>query len=85
MPNSLTLPKKQLLTSPLCKWVSIAEWLLLTLGVAYAGAHGFLNAWKTLNTDFPNYYLAAHLAKEGSNTSQIYEWIWLQRDRKSVV
>src|ERR1700742_1834808 len=79
MPNSSTRPTNHQITPTLCRCISIAEWLLLILVVAYAGAHGFLNAWKTINTDFPNYYLAARLVREGNNTSQIYEWIWLQR------
>jgi hypothetical protein len=38
-------------------------------------------AWKTLNTDFPNYYLAARLVREGVDPSRAYEWIWLQREK----
>ncbi len=38
-------------------------------------------AWKSLNTDFSNYYLTARLAREQSDTSRIYEWIWLQRQK----
>src|ERR1700744_3707432 len=47
----------------------------------YFATHTLPSAWKTLNTDFPNYYLTARLAKEGSNTSQIYDWVWLQRQK----
>lgn len=39
------------------------------------------HAWKTLNTDFPNYYLAARLTREGVDPSRAYEWIWLQREK----
>ncbi|WP_213805483.1 glycosyltransferase 87 family protein [Granulicella sp. dw_53] len=38
-------------------------------------------AWRTLNTDFPNYYLAASIAREGTDPSRAYEWIWLQREK----
>jgi hypothetical protein len=62
-------------------WVSITEWLLLALTMSYFGFHTFSAAWKTLNTDFPNYYLTARLAREGSDTARIYEWIWLQRQK----
>jgi hypothetical protein len=34
-----------------------------------------------LGTDFPNYYLTAGLAREGCDTSRIYEWVWLQRQK----
>ncbi len=40
---------------------------------------GILPAWKTLNTDFPNYYLVARLLREGYRLDQIYDWVWLQR------
>ena len=38
-------------------------------------------AWRTLNTDFSNYYLTARLSQEKSDTSRIYEWVWLQRQK----
>jgi hypothetical protein len=47
----------------------------------YCGVHTLPAAWKTLNTDFSNYYLTARLAREKIDTSRIYEWIWLQRQK----
>ena len=38
-------------------------------------------AWHTLNTDFPNYYLTAHLLREHYDTSRVYEWTWIQRQK----
>jgi hypothetical protein len=35
----------------------------------------------SLITDFPNYYLSARLAHEGYDTSRMYEWDWLQREK----
>jgi hypothetical protein len=49
--------------------------------IAYFAIHTLPAAWKTLNTDFSNYYLTARLAEEKSETSRIYEWIWLQRQK----
>ncbi|WP_082661768.1 glycosyltransferase family 87 protein [Terracidiphilus gabretensis] len=43
--------------------------------------HTLPRAWKTLNTDFPNYYLAAHLAQERFDTSRMYEWPWVEREK----
>lgn len=40
---------------------------------------GIVPAWRTLNTDFPNYYLVARLFHEGYSLDRIYDWIWLQR------
>jgi hypothetical protein len=60
---------------------AIIEWIVCILMSAYFGFHTLPAAWKTLNTDFSNYYLTARLAREKSNTSRIYEWIWLQRQK----
>jgi hypothetical protein len=38
-------------------------------------------AWRTLNTDFPNYYMSARLAHEGYDTSRMYEWSWIEREK----
>jgi hypothetical protein len=62
-------------------WTQIVEWILCALMVAYFGVHTLPAAWKTLNTDFSNYYLTARLAREKTDTSRIYEWIWLQRQK----
>jgi len=62
-------------------WIVVVEWTLAALMLVYFGLHTLPAAWKTLNTDFSNYYLTARLAREKSNTSRIYEWIWLQRQK----
>jgi hypothetical protein len=36
-------------------------------------------AWRTLRSDFPNYYLIARLLREHYPMDRIYDWIWLQR------
>lgn len=58
-----------------------AEWLLVLALGAYLAAHTMPHAWRKLNTDFPNYYLTAHLARQGVNTGRVYEWVWLQRQK----
>ncbi len=45
------------------------------------GGRALPRAWQQLNTDFPNYYVTAHLLREGYNTNRVYEWIWLQRQK----
>src|SRR5258707_541489 len=62
-------------------WIAVAEWTLSASMLVYFGLYTLPAAWKTLNTDFSNYYLTARLAREKSNTSRIYEWIWLQRQK----
>jgi hypothetical protein len=49
--------------------------------LTYFGLHSLPAGWKTLNTDFSNYYLTARLAREKTVTSRVYEWIWLQRQK----
>jgi hypothetical protein len=57
--------------------------LLALLGLLGSVLLGYTlpRAWRTLNTDFPNYYLAARLVREGVDPSRAYEWIWLQREK----
>lgn len=62
-------------------FVSWIERVALLVAVAYLGLHTIPNAWNRLNTDFPNCYLTARLAHEGFDTSRVYEWIWLEREK----
>ncbi len=62
-------------------WLLVVEWTLCALMLAYFGTHTLPAAWKTLNTDFPNYYLTSRLVREKYDTSRIYEWRWLQRQK----
>jgi Glycosyltransferase family 87/WD40-like Beta Propeller Repeat len=62
-------------------FVAIAEWILLATLLAVFAGRGFLPAWRTLNTDFPNYYLAASLHHRGIPLDRVYEWIWFQRQK----
>ena len=63
------------------RFVEIAEWLFLLIALAYLGGRTLPRAWERLNTDFPNYYITARLLREGYDTSRIYEWIWIQRQK----
>jgi hypothetical protein len=62
----------------------VIYWLelgMLLLAVFYLCVHTIPRSWRKLNTDFPNYYLTARLAHEGYDTTRIYEWTWLQREK----
>jgi uncharacterized membrane protein len=63
------------------KWLSACEWMLLAVLLAQMGLRTMPKAWHTLNSDFPNYYLTARLTGEHYDTTRIYEWIWLQRQK----
>lgn len=69
---------RNLLDSGAISWM---ERIALVLAIAYLGMHTWPHAWSRLNTDFPNYYLAASLSHEGYDTARIYEWVWLQREK----
>jgi hypothetical protein len=57
------------------------ERVVLFFAVLFLGVHTMPRAWRTLNTDFPNYYIAAQLVHEGYDTSRMYEWPWIERQK----
>jgi Glycosyltransferase family 87/WD40-like Beta Propeller Repeat len=57
------------------------ERAVLCLAVLYLFVHTVPSAWRTLNTDFPNYYTSARLAHEGYDMSRMYEWPWIEREK----
>jgi len=62
----------------------IAHWIergVLFLSICYLCLHAMPRAWNGLVTDFPNYYMSARLAHERYDTSRMYEWTWLQREK----
>lgn len=60
---------------------SVVERGVLCLLISFFCIHTLPRAWKSLVTDFPNYYMAARLAHEGCDTSRMYEWQWLEREK----
>jgi Glycosyltransferase family 87/WD40-like Beta Propeller Repeat len=60
-------------------WRPIVEWVLLAGLLATFVGHSLLPAWRSLNSEFPNYYLAASLYRERIPLDRIYEWTWFQR------
>jgi len=61
--------------------ISTLEWLLLAALLAVFVVRGFLPAWRTMNTDFPNYFLAAAIHRQGIPLDRAYEWRWFQRHK----
>jgi hypothetical protein len=60
------------------RWLQRALFALLA---AYFAVATFPPAWQKLNTDFPNYYLTARMAREHVDTARAYEWIWIEREK----
>ena len=71
-------------TTPVSSRPDIAEWgLTLALLVLFVW-HAFIPAWRNLNSDFPNYYLAGSLFRHGVSLERIYEWTWFQRQNDKL-
>jgi hypothetical protein len=63
------------------RWLATCEWMLLAVLFVQMGLRTVPKAWHMLGSDFPNYYLTARLTGEHYDTTRIYEWIWLQRQK----
>jgi Glycosyltransferase family 87/WD40-like Beta Propeller Repeat len=60
-------------------WLPRAEWwVVAVLALVFVG-HSFLPAWQSLQSEFPDYYLAAELYHQGFPLDRVYEWTWFQR------
>jgi hypothetical protein len=57
------------------------EWTLVVALFGLFVARALVPAWQTLNTDFPNYYLAALLRVQHTPIDRAYEWTWFQRQK----
>ncbi|QMV20009.1 DUF2029 domain-containing protein [Granulicella sp. 5B5] len=57
------------------------ERVVFCLSMLYLCFHTLPQAWRTLNTDFPNYYLASRLVEEHYDTTRMYEWTWIEREK----
>jgi len=68
-------------TRPDSFWARQVEYLLLLVLLAGFVARGLIPAWRSLNTDFPNYYLAARLYRQGYPLDRVYDWVWFQRQK----
>ena len=79
-PNASTVSTRNVATGSnlVARWL---EAVILCLSLGYLCGHALPKAWTSLNTDFPNYYLAARLAHEGYDTSRMYEWTWIEREK----
>jgi len=59
----------------------LLEYLLLAALVGLFVWRALIPAWSLENSDFPNYYLAARLYRQGYSLDRVYEWMWLQRQK----
>jgi hypothetical protein len=67
------------LALPNRRWLPIVESFVLAGLLATFFGRSFLPAWRTLHSDFPNYYLADALYHRRIPLDRMYEWTWFQR------
>jgi Glycosyltransferase family 87/WD40-like Beta Propeller Repeat len=60
------------------RFTRASRWLAL-LALLFFLARAFRGGWTQLNTDFPNYYTAAVLVRQGQPLHNYYDWTWFQR------
>jgi hypothetical protein len=60
------------------RFIRATRWLAL-LALTFFLARAFRTGWTQLNTDFPNYYTAAVLVRQGQPLHDYYDWTWFQR------
>ncbi|MGH9494884.1 MAG: glycosyltransferase 87 family protein [Candidatus Sulfotelmatobacter sp.] len=61
------------------KLLPALEWIVLAVLAAAFVAFSIIPGWRTLRSEFPNYYLAAELYHQGIPLDRAYEWAWFQR------
>jgi hypothetical protein len=60
-------------------WLPTVEWCVLAgLAVVFVGL-ALVPGWRSLKSEFPDYYLAAELYHQGIPLDRVYEWAWFQR------
>jgi hypothetical protein len=83
-PATLTHPSQAFDSLRRFAWGAWAERLFLLLLILLFTVKGFIPAWRHLNSDFPNYYVAARLYRAGYPMERVYEWEWFQRQKDYV-
>ncbi len=59
--------------------IGVVEAVLLAFLAGLTVWKALLPGWRILNTDFPNYYVAARLVRSHYTLDRLYDWIWFQR------
>ncbi len=77
----LICPVETLPVARRAAWRMWTERALLSALVLLFAVRGFIPAWKHLDPDFANYYLAARLYRDRYPVERFYEWTWFQRQK----
>jgi Glycosyltransferase family 87 len=79
-PKMSFVPGQQMAAaSPRNTRVTLIERCLAAFALLFFLASAFRGGWRDLNTDFPNYYTAAVLVRQGQPLHNYYDWTWFQR------
>ena len=57
----------------------LALWAAVLTGGCFFFVTSFRKGWTRVETDFPNYYTAAVLARQHQPLERYYDWPWFQR------
>ena len=60
-------------------WLPRVEWCVLAVLTAVLIGISVVPGWRSLKSEFPDYYLAAELYHQGIPLDRVYEWTWFQR------
>ena len=60
------------------RFTRATRWIAL-LALIFFLSRAFRAGWTELNTDFPNYYTASVLVRQGQPLHDYYDWTWFQR------
>src|ERR1700678_3281401 len=60
-------------------WLPAIEWCVVAALAIIFARFTLVPAWRSLTSEFPNYYLAAELYHRNIPLDRAYEWTWFQR------
>ena len=77
--DSEDLPASPAATPDILNWLPAVEWCILAILVVGFVGFAIVPGWRSLRSEFPNYYLAAEVYHQGIPLDRVYEWTWFQR------
>jgi len=78
------VPAIQASAPNILKWSAVVEWCILAILVVGFIGFAIVPGWRSLRSEFPNYYLAAELYHQGIPLDRVYEWTWFQRQNDQL-
>lgn len=79
--SSTTIRVNPVARRGLLRAFALLELAALIVGLSVLSVRVIPHAWRSLDTDFPNDYVAARLVRESYTVDRIYEWEWFEEQR----